>query len=96
MMPTDRWRRLLDERLAEAITVLGTVPGVHGLIVGGSLGRGEPWPMSDIDLLPVHVASADPARSWRRAALNWWTGGPVGCAKSDVASELPVRSTIAR
>jgi hypothetical protein len=43
MMPTDRWRQLLQERLAEAVTVLGAVPGVHGLIVGGSMGSGEPW-----------------------------------------------------
>lgn len=80
MKPTDRWRQLLDERLAEAVIVLGRTPGVHGLIVAGSVGRGEPWPMSDIDLLPVYDDSTDPEESaaqvdQRRAALvDWWTG----------------------
>jgi predicted nucleotidyltransferase len=74
-MPTDRWRQLLDERLHEAITVLGWIPGVQGFIVAGSLGRGEPWPMSDIDLLPIYAASADAAATveHRRAELvDWW------------------------
>lgn len=76
--PTDRWRRLIDDRLAEAVTVLGQTPGLHGLIVAGSLGRGEPWPMSDIDLLPIYDDATDPAESaaqldQRRAALvDWW------------------------
>ncbi|MEV6930963.1 nucleotidyltransferase domain-containing protein [Dactylosporangium sp. NPDC051485] len=80
MKPTDRWRHLLDQRLHEAITVLGQTPGLHGLIVAGSVGRGEPWPMSDIDLLPIYDDSTDPAESatqldQRRAALvDWWTG----------------------
>jgi len=79
MKPTDRWRQLLDDRLHEAVTLLGQGPGVHGLIVGGSVGRGEPWPMSDIDLLPVYDDTTDPAASaaaldQRRAALvDWWT-----------------------
>jgi hypothetical protein len=80
MKPTDRWKQLLDERLHEATNVLGQTPGVHGLIVGGSVGRGEPWPMSDIDLLPIYDDSTDPEGSaaeldQRRAALvDWWTG----------------------
>ena len=78
MKPTDRWRQLLDERLHEAITVLGQTPGVHGLIVAGSVGRGEPWPMSDIDLLPVYDDSTDPAESAARldqrrtTLIDWW------------------------
>ncbi|MGN9906023.1 nucleotidyltransferase domain-containing protein [Phytohabitans sp. LJ34] len=78
MKPTDRWRQLIDDRLDEAITVLGQTPGLHGLIVAGSLGRGEPWPMSDIDLLPIYDDRADPAESaaqldQRRATLvDWW------------------------
>jgi predicted nucleotidyltransferase len=76
--PTGRWRHLLDERLREAVTLLGQTPGVHGIIVAGSVGRGEPWPMSDIDLLPVYHDAVDPAESairldQRRAALvDWW------------------------
>jgi hypothetical protein len=39
MEPSGRWRELLDQRLAEAVTELAAVPGVRGLVVGGSLGR---------------------------------------------------------
>jgi hypothetical protein len=73
MDPSRRWRELLDERLAEAVAELGRVQGVRGLIVGGSLGRGDPWPLSDIDLVPIYADSAgspDPAREvGRRQAL---------------------------
>jgi predicted nucleotidyltransferase len=75
MMPADRWRQLLDERVTEAISVLGRIPGVHGFIVAGSVGRGEPWPMSDIDLLPIYAASTEAAAmvEQRRAELvDWW------------------------
>jgi hypothetical protein len=75
MKPTDRWKQLLDERLHEAVNMLGRTPGVHGFIVGGSVGRGEPWPMSDIDLLPIYTDSTDPATELdhRRAGLvDWW------------------------
>jgi predicted nucleotidyltransferase len=74
MKPTGRWRQLLDERLHEAVAVLGRVPGVHGFIVAGSLGRGEPWPMSDIDLLPIY-ASAEAAAELdasRSELVDWW------------------------
>jgi predicted nucleotidyltransferase len=54
-----RWRELLAERIEEAISTLGSVPGVRGLVLGGSVGRGEPWPMSDIDILPIVVADSD-------------------------------------
>jgi hypothetical protein len=79
LKPTDRWRQLLDERLREAVTLLGRIPGVHGFIVAGSLGRAEPWPMSDIDLVPIYacaetaVAEAAAALEQRRAELvDWW------------------------
>ena len=74
MKPTDRWRQLLDQRLHEATTVLGQTPGVHGLIVAGSVGRGEPWPMSDIDLLPIYTDPDSAAHlDQRRAELvDWW------------------------
>jgi len=78
MKPTDRWKQLLEQRLHEAITVLGQTPGLHGLIVAGSVGRGAPWPMSDIDLLPIYTNSTDPGESatqldQRRAGLvDWW------------------------
>jgi nucleotidyltransferase-like protein len=77
MRPSERWRELLDERVAEATRVLGGADGVHGLIVGGSVARGEAWPMSDIDLLPIYVRSRDDnsALEERRAMLvDWWAG----------------------
>ena len=74
--PSDRWRELKHDRLREAVTVLGRLPGVHGFLVGGSLGRGEPWPMSDIDLLPVYAdAAASTVVERERAELvDWWAG----------------------
>ncbi|MEU2429853.1 hypothetical protein ABZ611_10070 [Streptomyces sp. NPDC007861] len=57
--------------------ILGEIPGVHGLLLGGSIGRGEPWPMSDIDLLPVY--SSDPSavsaevQRHRVELVDWWS-----------------------
>jgi hypothetical protein len=75
MEPSGRWRELLDQRLAEAVADLGAVPGVRGLIVCGSIGRGRPWPLSDIDLVPIYAGSFEPAGEVeRRHALliDWW------------------------
>jgi predicted nucleotidyltransferase len=72
---TTRWRQLLDERLLEAISSLGAVPGVRGLVLAGSVGRGEPWPLSDIDILPISVEGSDTEAEieQRRASLvDWW------------------------
>jgi predicted nucleotidyltransferase len=71
----ERWRALIEERLAEAVASLGSTPGVRGLMVGGSVGRGEPWPMSDIDILPIVAAGAEAGEeiARRQAALvDWW------------------------
>ncbi|MBM2622370.1 nucleotidyltransferase domain-containing protein [Actinoplanes sp. LDG1-06] len=75
-MHSAHWRQLIEERLQEAVTVLGQVPGVRGFLVGGSLGRGEPWPMSDIDLLPVYddPAADDAVRRGQLELVDWWTG----------------------
>ncbi|MBU2666628.1 nucleotidyltransferase domain-containing protein [Actinoplanes bogorensis] len=75
-MHSDRWRQLIDDRLDEAITVLGRIPGVRGFLVGGSVGRGDPWPMSDIDLLPVYDdrAAEDATRRGQAELVDWWTG----------------------
>ncbi|MCY1142190.1 nucleotidyltransferase domain-containing protein [Actinoplanes sp. Pm04-4] len=76
MFPSPRWRQLIDERTQEAVTVLGEIPGVHGFVVGGSVGRGEPWPMSDIDLLPVYddPAAAAETAAGQAAMVDWWAG----------------------
>src|SRR5262245_32521733 len=69
------WRELLAERVDEAIAELSAVDGVGGLVVGGSVGRGEPWPLSDIDMLPILVddAQASAELERRRSFLvDWW------------------------
>ena len=69
----ERWRMLLAERVDEATRQLGAIDGVHGLVVGGSVGRGAPWPLSDIDLLPIRDPSAAPDIARCQAALvDWW------------------------
>lgn len=51
--PQPEWRDLLESCTREALEALSGVPGVVGLVLAGSVGRGEPWPLSDIDVLPV-------------------------------------------
>ncbi|MFI7636711.1 hypothetical protein [Nonomuraea sp. NPDC049400] len=76
MTISGRWRELLLDRLEEATRRLAAVPGVHGLIVGGSVGRGGPWPMSDIDLLPVYdgdpEATAGHVEREQAQLVDWW------------------------
>jgi hypothetical protein len=73
-----RWRQLLEERADESVRLVGAVPGVAGLIVGGSVGRGEAWPLSDIDLLPIYGSQVDrdlygPDVARVQAELvDWW------------------------
>jgi predicted nucleotidyltransferase len=69
----ERWRRLLAERVAEAVGQLGSIVGVHGIVVGGSVGRGQPWPLSDIDLLPIREPRGAAEIARRQAMLvDWW------------------------
>lgn len=83
------WEAILERRVAEAVATLAAVEGVRGLVLAGSLGRGEAWPLSDIDILPIYDADrmgeaiAEVER--RRPALlepwiaeGWWTGLDVG------------------
>lgn len=79
-MVSARWRALLDERLDEATAALSAILGVRGLVLAGSLGRGEPWPCSDIDMLPIVAADVDvgAAIEQRQAALvDWWAASTV-------------------
>jgi predicted nucleotidyltransferase len=83
------WERILARRVDEATEAFSTVAGVHGLILAGSVGRGAPWPLSDLDILPIYEESvAATARieiERRRVALltpwiaeGWWTGLDIG------------------
>ncbi len=50
----EHWREVVNHRLAQAIGTIRRVDGVAGLILAGSHGAGNPWPLSDIDLLPIY------------------------------------------
>jgi predicted nucleotidyltransferase len=47
------WNERLARRTTEAVAALTAVPGVTGLVLGGSVGRGQHWPMSDVDLMAL-------------------------------------------
>ena len=71
------WRQLLAERADEAIATLARVEGVAGLILCGSLGRHEAWPLSDIDLIVIYAdgqaeQAAREIEQQRVGLLDWW------------------------
>ncbi len=57
------------------------MPGVVAVIVGGSVGRGEHWPLSDIDLMvigqdrPVQEVAADVDRCAYQISELWGSAG---------------------
>lgn len=48
------WRAILERRAEQVAESFCRVEGVRALIVGGSLGGGKPWPLSDIDIIPIY------------------------------------------
>lgn len=56
----ERWRETIDLRAEEAVEAISTVPHVVGIILGGGVGRGQAWPLSDIDLIYVAADAYDP------------------------------------
>jgi predicted nucleotidyltransferase len=83
------WRSVLSRRVDVAVAALAAVDGVHGLMLAGGVGRDEPWPLSDIDLLPIYddglVEEARAGVERRRVELlspwldeGWWTGLDIG------------------
>lgn len=96
------WEAILARRVDEALATFRAVEGLHGLVLAGSVGRGEPWPLSDLDLLPIYaddrLASAAAEIEQRRRVLlqrwiaeGWWTGLDIGrlrFTRSDVERGL--------
>lgn len=83
------WPRIMADRITEATTRIGGIRGVEGLILAGSNGTGCPWPLSDIDLIPIYaddkqtsaIAQVEQTRlalldAW--SAKGWRTGVDVG------------------
>ena len=48
------WRSHLAARAQDAATRLSQINGVTGLILGGGIGKGDMWPLSDVDFIPVY------------------------------------------
>lgn len=73
------WQAILDGRVREAVDRISGIEGVDGLILAGSLGAGQPWPLSDIDLLPIyrddqHDEAVAEVESFRLELLDEWSG----------------------
>lgn len=84
-----RWRERLASRADEATATLAAVPGVVGVVIGGSFGRGEAWPLSDLDFMiistgrpvdevadEINLAAYEQSEIWGTAGI--YTGVDVG------------------
>jgi predicted nucleotidyltransferase len=75
------WQERYASRAAEAAESLAAVRGVTGIVLGGSLGRGQHWPLSDIDIMvvcagrPVAETAADVDMQAYQLSALWGTGG---------------------
>ncbi|WP_053203824.1 nucleotidyltransferase domain-containing protein [Jiangella muralis] len=75
------WRTRLAARAEEAATAVGAIPGVAGVVLGGSFGRGEHWPLSDLDLIvvsagrPVADVAAEVDQCAYQLSEMWGTSG---------------------
>jgi predicted nucleotidyltransferase len=49
------WKEVLEERVRQAVEKLSSIPCIRGLILGGGIGKGDPWPLSDIDVLGIYT-----------------------------------------
>lgn len=55
----ERWCETINLRAEEALEGVSAIPQVVGIILGGSVGRGQAWPLSDIDLIYVAADGCD-------------------------------------
>lgn len=75
------WRERLAARTEEALDALAAVPGVVGLVLGGSVGRGAHWPLSDVDVIvlssgrPVDEVAAEVDLHAYALSSMWGTSG---------------------
>jgi hypothetical protein len=72
------WRDIMADRVAHAVGAVGAIDGVEGLILAGSNGTGHPWPLSDIDLIPIYADATQAAAisqvdEMRLALLDAWS-----------------------
>ncbi len=82
------WEAILARRVDEAVAAFSAVDGLRGLVLAGGIGRGRPWPLSDIDFLTIHddrgadvraeIERRSAAMHTRWAAEGWWTGLNIG------------------
>jgi hypothetical protein len=95
------WRATLDRRVEQVRRALSDVDGLSAAVLAGSLGRGEPWPLSDIDLVLIAVDGQEDdiraaverigrglSASWSRE--GWWTGVDAGRLLFAVSEVGPV------
>jgi hypothetical protein len=84
-----RWRDIMTQRIVQAASAIGGIDGVESLILAGSNGTANPWPLSDIDLIPIYADTTQTAAITQidetRLALleawsteGWHTGVDVG------------------
>jgi predicted nucleotidyltransferase len=75
------WRERASLRTEEAVRAVSQVPGVIAVTVGGSTGRDEHWPLSDIDLMvvsakrPVGEVATDVDMCAYQMSEMWGTSG---------------------
>ena len=88
------WRAVLDSRVDEVRERLASVSGLESAVLAGGIGRGEPWPLSDIDILPIFAPGAEPAAraeiapivaelESRWASEGWYGGIDLGMIAFD-------------
>jgi len=65
------WRERLQDIADEAAGHLGKLPFVKGIVLGGSVARGDAWPISDVDFVVVwQPAQFGDVEEWLRREEN--------------------------